>query len=304
MNTKISKMEKLELIESIINRSSAEHREKSPKNLFIFASKMDAFDIYNSHIQTVIQDKLASNKKYLKLEQQKLIQGTHIYQNSINVAVGKPQSGKSVALLTEIIKVTQLHPQTHLLIVVNKNGSDKDPTINLFKSEITVPIEFVARSEIEDYLSELIEYKELYNEIINQNLQEEQEDEQREDMFSILHINDFSRPYLHTLILLEDCGKSNLFKKGSYINSILVECRHIQCSFFITLQAWMMLDPEIKSYLGIVLVFPGFSREGIQYIIRQSNSNLSLDECMQRYQKLHTHQYMLIDCQTGSTIIN
>jgi hypothetical protein len=237
----------------------------------------------------------------LKFEQQRLIHGTNIYQNSINVAVGKPQSGKSVALLTEIIKVSQLHKPTHLLIVVNKNGSDEDPTIKLFEGDIDVPIVFVSRSEIADFLEELIEYKELYNNIKSQHLEEDQDEDQREEMFEVLHIQDFSRPYLHTLILLEDCGKSNIFKKGSYINSILVECRHIQCSFFITLQSWMMLDADVKTYLGSVFIFPGFSRERLQYIIRQSNSNLNIEQFMELYRTLERHQFILVNCVTGET---
>jgi hypothetical protein len=92
----------------------------------------------------------------LKREQQILIDGANIYQNSINVAVGKPQSGKSVALLTEIIKISTVQPESHLLVVINKNGSDKDQSLNIFRDEIRIPIIFIQRENLAQ-LNEIIE---------------------------------------------------------------------------------------------------------------------------------------------------
>jgi hypothetical protein len=225
-----------------------------------------------------------------------------VYQNSINVAVGKPQSGKSVALLTEIIKVSTVQIESHLLIVVNKNGSSKDPTLNIFRDEIQVPIIFLSRAELSS-LNDIIEYKELYNEIKDKALENDIDDSQRTTIFETLHIDSFERPYLHTLIFIEDCGNSSVLKKG-LLSELMVECRHIQCSFFITIQSWKMLDVEVKSYLGTVFVFAGFSRERLQYIIRQTNARIAMSEFMELYNTLSQHDSLMINCVTGDVSVS
>jgi hypothetical protein len=253
-------------------------------------------------VKQKVFNKLQASKKLLKREQQILIDGSNIYQNSINVAVGKPQSGKFVTLLTEIIKISTVQPEAHLLIIINKNGSDKDPTLNIFRDDIRIPIIFIKRDNLSQ-LNEIIEYKELYNEIKDKKLEDDVEDDQKFNMFEVLGITDFSRDYLHTLIFLEDCGNSSVLKKG-FLAEIMVECRHIQCSFFIAIQSWKMLDPEIKSYLGTVFVFAGFSRERLQYIVRQTNIGENFDRFMQLYRQLDQNDNIIINCVTGKIFLN
>jgi hypothetical protein len=248
-------------------------------------------------VKEKVFNKIKETQRILLREQQFLINGTNIYQNSINVAVGKPQSGKSIALITEIMKLSVLHRETHLLIVINKNGSSKDPTINMFSSDIKIPIIYISRDNL-DQVNEILEYKELYNEIKDQGLEDEIDENQRDKLFEVLKIDNFDRSYLHTLILLEDCGNSTVLKTG-LIHSLMVECRHIQTSFFITIQSWKMIDPEIKSYLGTVFVFSGFSRERLQYLIRQTNININLNEFMKIYNTLNKNESLIIDCVTG-----
>jgi hypothetical protein len=204
-------------------------------------------------------------------------------------------------LLTEIIKVSTVQLETHLLIVINKNGSDKDPTLNIFRDDIKIPIIFISRVDI-SLLNEIIEYKELYNEIKDNKLENDIEEDQKTTLFEILHIDSFERPYLHTLVFLEDCGNSSVLKKGSMISELMVECRHIQCSFFITIQSWNMLNPEIKSYLGTVFVFSGFSRERLQYIIRQTNVKSTMSKFMDLYNNLDLNESLILDCITGDII--
>jgi hypothetical protein len=253
-------------------------------------------------VKQKVFNKLQKNKQILKREQQLKIDGSNIYQNSINVAIGKPQSGKSVSLLTEIMKISTVQHEAHLLIVINKNGSNKDPTLKIFAPMIKIPIIYISRDNL-DLLNEIIEYKELYNEIIDKSLEEDIIDEQKYQIFNVLKIEDFSKNYLHTLVFLEDCGNSDVLKKG-LIHSLMVECRHIQSSFFITIQAWKMLDPEIKSYLGTVFVFSGFSPERLQYIVRQTNVASDFKEFMKLYSKLAQNDSIIIDCVTGEISVN
>jgi hypothetical protein len=257
-------------------------------------------------MKSYVSEKLESNAKKLSHEVQSMIPNTNIYQNSINVAVGKPNSGKSVALLCEIIKISQLHQPSHLLVVVNKDGSPNDPTINLFRPDITIPIVFIARSEISSYLKQLLEYKDLYNEVKANHLVGKIEDSQRDEMFKNLFITDYSKTYLHTLIFIEDSGKSKVFKEGGYLSSILVECRHIQCSFFITIQSWKMISPDLKSYIGTIFIFTGFSRERLRYIYRQLNVNDDWNEFSDDYYKLSNTpgSYIMVDNFTGLCTIN
>ena len=60
---------------------------------------------------------------------------TIVYRNSVNILVGKQGSGKTFTCVYEIAKITQLHPETHLLVVFCKDGSYLDDPLKLLEVE-------------------------------------------------------------------------------------------------------------------------------------------------------------------------
>ena len=66
---------------------------------------------------------------------------SYCYKNSVNILVGKQGSGKTFTCAYEIAKISQIHDETHLLIIVCKDENKEDPTIRSLKQMINIPIE-------------------------------------------------------------------------------------------------------------------------------------------------------------------
>ena len=56
-------------------------------------------------------------------ERLRKIPRTHTYANSLNVFVGRQRSGKSYQAIQEIIKISRVDPNAHLVVYINENGS-------------------------------------------------------------------------------------------------------------------------------------------------------------------------------------
>jgi hypothetical protein len=172
---------------------------------------------------------------------------TYCYYNSVNIAVGRQGTGKSYSLIREMIKISKVCPNTHLLIYCNKTGKPTDKTFEKYKKLIDIPILYISHSELEEFMKEFLNYKQLYNRIYEENLGDKIIDEQREDVFNNLYIDNFSSPFLHTLILLDDVAQTKILKnEKTYIQELLTQCRHINCSFFLAVQFWKALTVNIK----------------------------------------------------------
>jgi hypothetical protein len=124
-----------------------------------------------------------------------------------------------------------------------------------------------------------------------------------EELYSELHIQSFHRPYLHTLILTEDATNAKVIKKGdSYINDLLTRCAHTQFSFFILIHFWKALTTNIKANLSTIYIFPGYSRQQLQYMLYQMNIPVTVKELMQEYVRLPQYGKLIIDCNEASAI--
>ena len=181
----------------------------------------------------------------------------------------KKKKVKTRKILKEIIKITNLHKPTHMLVYVNKTGQKTDKTFESMKGLIKVPILYLSQAECEDTLMELVQAKNRYNEIKRNHLEDDYSDEE-EGLFGTLGIHDFSRSYLHTLVLLDDIANSAMLTKTtSVMNSLMTQCAHINCSFFLATQFWKGLPTPIKSQVTTIYLYGGFSREQLRYILRQ-----------------------------------
>ena len=225
----------------------------------------------------------------------------NIYYNSVNIAVGKQGSGKTLSDLKEIIKISQVCPITHLLVYISKTGQKLDPTFESLKPLINIPIVYVKEDEAEDYIKTLLAYKQLYKEIVNNNLENDIIDEQKEQIFDILHINEFSNENLHTIILLEDIAnnKKLLGNEKSYFNHLMTTCRHNHISFFLNVQFWKSLSSTIKSNVSTVFIFGTYSKQQLHYMLYQIPLCIPFDELYKEYQQLAKNDKMIVDCNTG-----
>ena len=231
-------------------------------------------------------------------EQLRTIGRTHTYANSVNVYVGRPRSGKTHQALHDIISVVRNDPNVHALVYINEKGDCDDETFERFQQLITVPIVYVKYADCEVFLKRLLEYKGIYNKIKTQNYPlNEIPDDIQQEIEDVLMITDFSRPYLHTLILTEDATNAKALRKpDSYINDLLTRCAHTQFSFFVIIHYWKALTPNIKANLSTIYIFGGYSRQQMQYMLQQMNIPISFRELYPIYMKMPQYSKLMIDC--------
>ena len=257
---------------------------------------------YDAYIDKQIQDALNENKGNLERELLQKIPNSECYYNSITAAIGQQNKGKTLSVLKEIIKISQNDPFCHLLVYINKTGEPTDSTFESIKKLIKCPIIYRSHEDAEEYIHQLLLFKQLYNSIKENHYEDKIDDNQKNEMFENLFINDFSKKFCHTLIFLDDAVKSKLIeKKDSDFNQWLTQCRHIQCSIFLAVQYLRGLSTNIKSNLSTVFIFSGFSAQQFNVIRNQINMQIPKEELWYKYTQLSNHGKIIHDCIKGIT---
>ena len=232
------------------------------------------------------------------------IPGTNTYVNSVNVFVGRQRTGKTYTAIKEIIKISRNHPQTHLLVYVNKDGKPNDDTFERTKDLINCSIIYVSYDNSKEYLTKLLEYKRTYNIIKDKHLEEELTPKHYEELTENLSLANLDNDYLHTIILLEDATQFMKSKSANYVNDLMTKCRHIQCSFFVIIHYWKALSTNLKSNLSTIYIFSGYSRQQLNYILYQINISESIKEIYDKYKNLTEHGKLIIDSNLCNYKIN
>jgi hypothetical protein len=218
-------------------------------------------------IDDMINRTLSENSEQLFREViQKIHPDVNTYRNSINILVGKQGLGKSYSALREIIKISFVDPTAHLLLIINSTGSSNDVTFNVLKPCFRMPVIFIKNDDAEEYVKNLLRYKDLYNKIKKDRLENLIEDEQIRELFEVLHINSLNSPFLNTIIYFEDCANNKLFKNSSsYFSHLIATCRHNGLTFFFATQFWKGVPTELKSNATTIYIFRDFSRQQLTY---------------------------------------
>lgn len=236
-----------------------------------------------------------------------------VLYNSVNVIVGKQCLGKTVVALEEIIKISLLNTESqssvfHLLVYVTKNGDENDQSFQSLKHLIKIPHVTISEKDSVEFINTLIAAKNLYYLIRREHIEDKIIDEQRDDLFTTLHIKDFSKPFLHTLVLFDDISNSKLFSsEESFFSQQLRRCRHTNITYFLLIQGWKGLKPHIKNEITTLFVFPCFNKQQLRYIYSQSASNLNFDDFYEMYRQMaqykknnpDKHPYLYVNCTDG-----
>ena len=232
------------------------------------------------------------------------------YYNSVNVFVGRQGAGKGTQALTEIIKISKVSPITHLLLYVSKYGTESDKTFESMKHLIQIPIIYVKYKDEDDKNKDSVQvfskiqcYKRLYEEIKNKHLEDKIENEQRDEIFEALHINSFDAPTLHTLILFDDVANNPLIQKNGFFAEMLGVCRHIHCSFFLTIQFWKSITTEIKANVSTIFIFGLYSKQQLNVMLYQIPTHYSFEEIYECYKSLQKHDCLIVDANAGDVKI-
>lgn len=227
--------------------------------------------------------------------------------NSVNVIVGKQSLGKTVIAIEEIIKIALLNSH-HMLIYITKTGDENDLSFQALKKLILMPIITIAETQAKDYIQTLIDYKNLYYQIKREQLEDRIVDEQKNDMFDYLHIKDFSRKFLHTLVLFDDISNNKLFNnEEGFFPQQIKRCRHTNISYFLLIQGWKGIKPFVKNEITTLFIFPCYNRQQLRFIYSQSASNLDFEDFYSLYNEMvryknknpDSHPYMVVQITAG-----
>ena len=242
-----------------------------------------SLNIINDVVKETLYNNIGSNNG-------SLIRNIHedilVKYNSVNVLCGKQSSGKTVLALQEIIKMGVVSSH-HLFVYITKEGRETDRTFISLKPLILIPYVIISESEAVDYIKTLLSAKQLYYTIRNEHLEDKIEDEQLNDMFEMLHINNFNNEYLHTVILFDDISNNKLFNsEETYFSQLIRRCRHVNITVFLLIQGWKGLKPHVKNEISTLFIFPCFNKQQLHFIYSQSARNLSFDEFYNMYREI------------------
>jgi hypothetical protein len=214
--------------------------------------------------------------------------------------------------MREAIAISHILPTLHLIVTVTRKSYD--PTIEATRELSGAPILSLEYDEAEERIGEILEAKAAYNEIKREGalrgisdpeLPEHTQDCER--FMELLRITDFSRPWLDTIIILDDAGSAGILRRDdSPFNLWLNLCRDITCMFYLAIHGFGQVSPSIRQNCKIIVLARGLSHERLCIVHRQANVTCDYRAFIQAYDAMNRDpdaHYLIIDSETGELTI-
>ena len=246
----------------------------------------------NNAIDNIIDYELNTGRKKLI---SKISDNINFKYNSFNIFLGKQGTGKTTSILKELMKLSTIKNDYHLIIYVSNNSSDD--TFNKLKNYINIPIVKTDYQHLNQQFEQLIKLKDTYNKMIDG------ETEKSDEILANLYINDFSKDRLHTFILMDDAAFVLKNENNPWFKW-LCQLRHLNTTVALCLQIWKSINPSLKSQITSINIFKGYSRQQLNFIYQQIAIDVDFNEFMRMYNKLNTRQKLIIDCVEGEIKID
>ena len=243
-------------------------------------------------IDDIIDYELNTGRKKLI---SKISDNINFKYNSFNIFLGKQGTGKTTSILKELMKLSTIKNDYHLIIYVSNNSSDD--TFNKLKNYINIPIVKTDYQHLNQQFEQLIKLKDTYNKMIDGEIPKSDE------ILANLYINDFSKDRLHTFILMDDAAFVLKNENNPWFKW-LCQLRHLNTTVALCLQIWKSINPSLKSQITSINIFKGYSRQQLNFIYQQIAVDVDFNEFMRMYNKLNTRQKLIIDCVEGQIKIN
>ena len=221
--------------------------------------------------------------------------------SSVNVFLGKQGKGKTFTMFKELVKLSLIDSDVHLIVIVSKDGR-VDETFESIKDNISIPYITVNYDEIIEYLNDLVFHKMIYDKIISENLIDKIDDQQINDVLSFLHLDNFEKSSLQEVIIFDDAAyKAILTSPKSQIISMIHEARHFKFIFCFCVQGIKAIPLPIKEQMTSLFLFSGFINQKLPTIYQQSGiTSIDYNDFKTLYHKLGEKDYILVDCRKGS----
>ena len=243
-------------------------------------------------IDDIIDYELNTGRKKLI---SKISDNINFKYNSFNIFLGKQGTRKTTSILKELMKLSTIKNDYHLIIYVSNNSSDD--TFNKLKNYINIPIVKTDYQHLNQQFEQLIKLKDTYNKMIDGQIPKSDE------MLANLYINDFSKDRLHTFILMDDAAFVLKNENNPWFKW-LCQLRHLNTTIALCIQIWKSINPSLKSQITSINIFKGYSRQQLNFIYQQIAVDVDFNEFMRMYNKLNTRQKLIIDCVEGEIRID
>ena len=207
--------------------------------------------------------------------------------NSFNICIGKQGTGKTTSILKELIKLSMKNIDSYHLIIYVSNNSFDDTFNNLYKY-INIPVVKTDYEHIDKQYEQLIKLKDIYNKMIDGEIENDK------NILEALYINNFNLKRLHTLILMDDAAFVLKNEKSKWFKW-LCQLRHLNTTIFMCIQMWKSINPSLITQITSIQLFPGYSRQQVNYIYNQICVDMKFDDLYDLYVKIHQKHKMIID---------
>jgi hypothetical protein len=238
----------------------------------------------------------------------KIDDDVHTYTNGLNITIAKQGGGKTFWMLRDAIAASVALPETHLIIVATKKASDETVEANIHAA--ACPILLVSYEGLIEALEVLLASKNTYNGLMRQAVdagisiqQLPHEVDDVDALFQALQIDDFSRPWLQTIVILDDVGSSRLLRNlDSFVNNRLKLARDDNIIWYLGVHSLNDLSPTIKANADIIAIGRGLTAERLNIIYRQLNSGLDEPEFNDIYRAMDNNgaRFLTVDNRAQS----
>ena len=239
----------------------------------------------NEYVDDILTSELnrdTSNKLINKIDD-----NINFKYNSFNICIGKQSTGKTTSVLKELIKLTLKDIKTfHLIIYVSNNSSD-DTFNNLYKY-INIPIVKIDYEHLDNQFEQLIKLKDEYNKMIDGEIPK------NKSILPCLYIDDFKLKRLHTFILMDDAAFVLKNDKSMWMKW-LCQLRHLNTTVFMCIQIWKSINPSLKTQITSIHLFPGYSRQQVNYIYNQICVDMKFEDFYELYVSIPQKHKLIID---------
>ena len=207
--------------------------------------------------------------------------------NSFNICIGKQSTGKTTAVLKELIKLSLKNIKNYHLIIYVSNNSSDDTFNNLYKY-INIPIVKTDYEHLDNQFEQLIKLKDEYNQMVDGEIPK------NKDILKYLYISNFSLKRLHTFILMDDAAFVLKNDKSPW-NKWLCQLRHLNTTVFMCIQIWKSINPSLKTQITSIHLFPGYSRQQVNYIYNQICVDMKFEDFYELYVSIPSKHKLIID---------
>ena len=234
------------------------------------------------------------NNTTRKKQIQKIDDQINFKYNSFNIYLGKQGTGKTTSILKELIKLSTIKNDYHLIIYVT--DIESDDTFNSLKNYINIPIVKTNYQKFNSQFEHLIKLKDVYNKMVDGEIPKDN------SILNMLYIKDFNKDRLHTYILMDDAAF--VLNKENESFKWLCQLRHLNCTVGLCIQIWKNINPSFKSQITSINIFKGYSRQQLNHIYQQIAVDVDFNEFMRIYNKLDYRKKLIIDCVEGEIRID